>query len=75
MTTNTKNETKLTTPFYLDDKTLQMLQDYAKRRGIKPSTAIGYAVRSGLRRLEAIMRYKHSPKGQKAAQRQRARRG
>ncbi|CAN5901030.1 hypothetical protein BH11MYX4_BH11MYX4_01820 [soil metagenome] len=57
---------KLTTPFYVDDDTLAELRDYAKRRNIKLSTAISYAVRSGLLRLNALRAYRSTPKGRRA---------
>ncbi len=58
----------------LADETAEALAAYADRRGITLKTAVAYAVRSGLLRLDTCRRYALSPKGRRAAQRAKGKR-
>ncbi len=58
---------KHTTTIHITDETWAELCAYAKRRDVKLSTAVAYAVRSGLSRLLALKRYRDSPRGRRAA--------
>ncbi len=65
---------KRTTTLHLDDATDQALHAYARRKNIRVSTAIAYALASGLKRLDTCRRYALSPKGRRAAQRAKGKR-
>ena len=65
---------KRTATLHRDDATDHALHAYASRQNIRVSTAISYALKSGLLRLDTCRRYRQSPKGRRAAQRAKRRR-
>lgn len=53
------------------DETADMLREYATRRGLTTTMALGLLVKSGLLRLAALKRYRETPRGRRANRRRR----